>query len=166
MIDLIPRWPPSPPWARIRIVPKAKSRSSWMTTRALGGTWNSSINRTSASPLRFIKVCGFASTTSQPSHRPFAQWESMPFLVTGIDQLRASRSMTRKPMLWRVNWYSRPGLPRPTISHTKLREIALVIRILPLLPSFLLQPPQPPRQAPPLLLPWRPPRSPPCGRRE
>src|SRR2546430_17301309 len=28
------------------------------------------------------------------------------------------RSMTRKPMLWGVNWYSMPGLPSPTISFT------------------------------------------------
>src|SRR6202035_5374056 len=43
-------------------------------------------------------------------------WRFLP----SIPRPLAIRSMVKNPRLWGVNWYSIPGLPKPTISFTRI----------------------------------------------
>jgi len=120
LIDFTPLLPASPPLSRILICPKSKSRSSWMMITLFVSIRKNFFNLTTASPLKFIKVWGFERTTFWSLQLPLPHVAIILFLSRGMDNSFESWSITRNPMLWRVNLNFRPGLPRPTINHTEL----------------------------------------------
>src|SRR5580704_8307926 len=69
-------------------------------------------------PLSFMKVFGFSRKKSWP---PTSTRVVQPLNFDSFDQWAfvapAMESTHQKPALWRVSWYSRPGLPRPTMSR-------------------------------------------------
>ena len=77
-----------------------------------------------ARPLSFMKVRGFTSRTV----RPGASGQRAISASCGRDfcqarpSARASASTTAKPALWRVDAYSRPGLPKPSTSEMDMTQ--------------------------------------------
>src|SRR5208282_4060677 len=51
--------------------------------------------------------------------------------LTSIPSPLAIRSIVRNPRLCGVNWYSIPGLPKPTISFTQIRSSLFAFRSVP-----------------------------------
>src|ERR1700722_9099762 len=69
-----------------------------------------------AAPLKFMYVCGLASTTPSPASVPTPTCDFDSGRVTRIAARSAMASTARKPMLCGVQSYCEPGLPRPTIT--------------------------------------------------
>ena len=79
------------------------------------------ISAPTASPLAFMNVSGFPSSTAVPSGcRIFVTRASAGDDSKVAECRRASSSATAKPMLWRVPRYFAPGLPSPTISFIRI----------------------------------------------
>src|SRR5580693_690690 len=116
MIDFKPLCPPALPRSRIRSMPHGNAASSLSTiiSAALHSYPSSSIR--TAAPLRFIIVCGLASTTSLPAMLPSPTYDFASGRVTRIPARPPNASTAKKPQLCGVNSYSGPGFPRPTIS--------------------------------------------------
>src|SRR6266568_625931 len=115
--DFAPLCVPGLPRSRMRIVPQGRSRSSQTTSRPAGpSSYFSSSSRT-ATPLRFMNVCGLAKSTSCPASRPRPTSALASGRSTRIEPRFASSSTARNPRLCGVHWYSGPGFPSPTISH-------------------------------------------------
>src|SRR5882672_10971643 len=138
MIDFKPLCPPALPRARRRIVPKGKAKSSLMTISDLPASASSSfaIRQASASPLKFMKVCGFTSFDRRPSIIPIPVNERHSRRFTVTPASAANLSMSRKPTLCRVPSYSLPGLPSPTIKYIadcrlKTANLTLIDRMAP-----------------------------------
>src|SRR6266404_2836284 len=166
MIDFQPLCPPALPRARKRIVPKGRARSSLITTSDLPTSASSSFasRQANASPLTFMKVCGFTSFDLWPSITPPPTSERHSRRFTVTPSSAANLSTSRKPTLCRVHSYSLPGLRSPVDAQTN-RQLAIANRqcltssLLPRplrLPSYpcrllLVQPPLRLRPALPLL---------------
>src|SRR3984957_720324 len=66
----------------------------------------------------FMWVSGFARTTGSPAKVARAVSARHWRFLTSIPSPLAIRSIVKNPRLCGVNWYSIPGLPKPTISLT------------------------------------------------
>src|SRR6185503_1050667 len=121
MIDFKPLCPPAEPRSRMRIFPTGNARSSEITTscpiRSAGDSL--SIFRSkhaTACPLRFMKVCGFTNFVRVPSISPRPTSELHSRLLTLMPSSWANLSINMNPRLCRVDSYSFPGFPKPTIN--------------------------------------------------
>src|SRR5271168_4255956 len=74
-----------------------------------------------------MKVSGFAKTTGSPAIVVRAVSERHWRFLTSIPRPLAIRSIVKNPRLCGVNWYSIPGLPKPTISFTLIGSQPLAI---------------------------------------
>src|SRR5579863_2175022 len=117
--DLKPLWVLPTPRSRILIMPHGRSTSSISRIISAGSHSYFSSSIRTATPLRFIIVCGFARTTSCPANLPRPTYDFASGRVTRMPARSASPSIARKPRLCGVVAYSSPGLPRPTINFTK-----------------------------------------------
>src|SRR6185369_1883442 len=102
----------------MRIDPRGNARSSEITTSCSIGDWVCSFDNRheTACPLRFMKVCGFASFVTAPSISPRPTRELHSRRATAIPSSWANLSISMNPRLWRVHSYSFPGFPKPTIN--------------------------------------------------
>src|SRR5579859_8015394 len=118
MIERKPLWPPLPPAMRNRICPSGRSASSTTTSNCDGSILSHFNSAFTAEPLRFIYVCGLASTSlpASPAMASAIFAENRHLLRKEQSIFSANRSSAAKPMLWRVPSYSRPGFPSPTTS--------------------------------------------------
>src|ERR1043166_9751204 len=132
MIDFSPLWPPELPRCRSRIAPNGSAKSSLTTINAfLKPPLPSSleIKQPTASPLKFIYVCGFANLTrwSSITALPTSDWQSRRFTLTPASAANLSTSMN--PRLCRVCAYSSPGFPSPTIKYIANSQLPIADRI-------------------------------------
>lgn len=117
IIDLIPLCPPALPFALRRIFPTGRCRSSYITSRLRDGILYRDTRFDAALPLRLTKVYGFAKSMRLDDivHSPSNAVRSS--VEKEVEYSLASRSMHQNPILWRVQEYSWPGLPRPRIMY-------------------------------------------------
>src|SRR5208282_4581096 len=110
-----PLCPPLPPLVRNRICPSGKSASSTTTNNSATGTFSQLTSALTASPLRFMYVCGFASTIlpAPPTTSPTSA-ENRDLFRKEHPSFSATLASTSNPPLWRVPSYSLLGLPSPT----------------------------------------------------
>src|SRR6185295_8190125 len=84
-----------------------------------------------ASPLRFMKVCGFTTATVLRPARPSPR-RRIPsrFHPVKRPSFFVRRSTALKPALCRVSSYSEPGLPRPRTTLASLTFLASLLALL------------------------------------
>src|SRR5438105_15246919 len=116
--DSTPLCPAPEPPRRIRSLHSGRSSSSCTTHTRAGSTPVSRTAAATASPERFMYVCGSTSHTLLTSECPAS--ERHRFLVTPAPNRRASSRTHAKPRLCRVSAYSVSGLPRPTINVSSM----------------------------------------------
>src|SRR6185503_4579222 len=123
MIDSTPLCPAELRFRWIRKVPNAKSSSSWITIKSASGLISSSSSSPrTETPLKFMNVSGFASTTGSSPIVALAVNARQFRFRTSTFRSSASWSIVKKPRLWGVHSYCGPGLPSPTISFTPLAQ--------------------------------------------
>src|SRR5258706_543875 len=124
MMSRSPLCPPSDPCTRARNRPSGRFTSSVMTSKSGTSSLKYRSSPPTARPLRFTKVTGLASKVPpSPRFLTFAISASAGDASNEAPCRRAISSTTLKPTLCRVLSYSRPGLPRPTISFKNQSSI-------------------------------------------
>ena len=117
MIDLSPFCPPCEPRGRIRIFPNGRARSSEITISSVSTLSGFETRQLTASPLKFINVCGLTSSTAFPPMCPRPTNARHSALETFVCSRWARRSTSMNPALCLVRSYLPPGFPSPTMSR-------------------------------------------------